>query len=420
MASPTRSRIAHDPDIEPRGTGSDRSEWYQPQDLAKRASMRRAVELTIVAAVVAGLVAIAIGAEPYGRIDGEKVPPLAVSVATPERLPSYSVTRQFVGIVEARRQSHVGFERGGEIAEILVDEGDSVEAGAVLGRLDTSILLAERATRIHARDHARASLELAEITRRRVFAMHTHAVASTQEWDEADTDYEARTAALARAESAVAEIDTHIARSRLVAPYPAVVARRLVDEGEVVDAGMRVLHLIERVEPEVRVGIAGDAIEAISVGDRYELRVRKRRVPATVRAILPVRGNGTRSVDVILVLRTELDGIRQGDLATLSLEREEAEPGFWLPLSALTESSRGLWACYVVVELGDEERSGSATHTLRRRELEVVHQEADRVFVRGTLSEGESVVTEGLQRLVPGQWVRIAAADVLTAMKEES
>ncbi|NIM61923.1 MAG: hypothetical protein GTO30_09780, partial [Acidobacteria bacterium] len=108
---------------------------------------------------------------------------------------------------------------------------------------------------------------------------------------------------------------------------------------------------LERVEPEVRIGVAGASIDAIATGDRFLLLVRGRDVPATVKSVLPVRGNGTRSVDVVLTLHTEFDGIRRGDLATVTIERTEPEEGFWLPLSALTESSRGLWACYVAEPL---------------------------------------------------------------------
>ena len=57
------------------------------------------------------------------------------------------------------------------------------------------------------------------------------------------------------------------------------------------------------------------------------------------------------------------------------------------------------------------EAAGDATHRLARRELELLHQEADRAFVRGTLKAGELVVGEGLQRLVPGLDVRLATTD---------
>ncbi|MBD2066202.1 efflux transporter periplasmic adaptor subunit, partial [Leptolyngbya sp. FACHB-671] len=40
---------------------------------------------------------------------------------------------------------------------------------------------------------------------------------------------------------------------------------------------------------------------------------------------------------------------------------------------------------------------------LERRDVEVLHTETDRVLVRGLLQAGDRVVTEGIQRLVPGQ-----------------
>ena len=47
---------------------------------------------------------------------------------------------------------------------------------------------------------------------------------------------------------------------------------------------------------------------------------------------------------------------------------------------------------------------------LERRVVEVLHAEADRAYVRGTLQDGDWVVRTGVQRLVPGQQVAAAAA----------
>ncbi len=225
---------------------------------------------------------------------------------------------------------------------------------------------------------------------------------------------------MARAESAIQSIDVRLEKAILRAPFDAWVAERFVDEGQVVEAGSPILHLLESVEPEVRIGVAGGAVDVIQAGQKYELRVRNRHVPATVKAVLPVRGNGTRSVQVIFTLHTEFDGIRRGDLATLEIERNEPKPGYWLPMTALTESSRGLSACYVAEAVASQDRLGSETHRLRRRELEVVHQEVDRVFVRGTLSDDERVVREGLglHRLVPDQ--RVRSATNLALAKEDN
>ncbi|MEM6796387.1 MAG: hypothetical protein AAF725_20615, partial [Acidobacteriota bacterium] len=132
------------------------------------------------------------------------------------------------------------------------------------------------------------------------------------------------------------------------------------------------------------------------------------RLEGSVRAVLPTRSRDTRAVEVIFTLQAALsegDGeegtVRSGDLARLILRRKRPEAGFWLPISALTESSRGLWAVFVVEGEGDR-------LVAERRELEVLHEESGRVYARGTLLDGSRVVAGGLHRLVPGQRVEIA------------
>lgn len=392
-----------------------------PTSPTRRQRLVKGALTTIVLGTVAGgLAAIGAATEPYGSVLPQPTPPVAVAVEPALERSGYEIAREFVGVVEARRESPVGFELGGEVAAVLLEEGDFIEAGAVIARLDIAILEAERSTLLATREQVRAAAELAAITRERVGrALKKNAIAA-QRWDEADKDYQARAATLAQAEAAITVIDARISKAELTAPFAALVAERFVDEGQVVGAGTPVYHLMESVAPEVRIGVSGNAIDVVETGQQYTLRVRDRQVLAEVKSVLPVRGNGTHSVDVILTLDAQFDGIRRGDLATLEITRTKDERGFWLPLTALTESSRGLWACYVVQPLGEHESGGAATHRLSRRELEVIHQEGDEVYVRGTLGAGEEVVTEGLQRLVPEQLVRIASDDAFSTRRARS
>jgi len=363
--------------------------------------------------VVFSLVLIGAVTKPYGHVEGEGVPPLLVDTFSARHEPGYVVTRQFIGVVEATRDSRVGFELGGLVAEVLVDEGDFVNAGEAVARLDTSLLESQRAELVADRDRARATKELAEVTRKRMGEALERKAVSMQQWDEADKNLQSLTAALARAESAIHTVDVRLAKSVLRAPFDSLVAERFIDEGQVMETGAPVLRLLENVEPQVRIGVAGASVDTIAPGQKYDLRIRDRIVAATVKTVLPVRGNGTRTVDVLLTLQTRFDGIRHGDLATLRVERLEPQPGYWLPLTALTESSRGLWACYIAEPMGNDRRSASATHRLARRELEVLHQEVDRVFVRGTLESGELVVSKGLQRIMPHQEVRLGSRSLV-------
>jgi membrane fusion protein, multidrug efflux system len=72
-------------------------------------------------------------------------PRTSVGVMSVELAQGYTVTRRFTGQIEAAARTDLGFELGGRITEVLVEEGDVVAAGTVLARLDTSALIPERA-----------------------------------------------------------------------------------------------------------------------------------------------------------------------------------------------------------------------------------------------------------------------------------
>ena len=58
---------------------------------------------------------------------------------------SIEQTRRYTGIVRARRSSELAFELVGKIKEVLVDEGQTVQAGQVIATMDTATLQAQQA-----------------------------------------------------------------------------------------------------------------------------------------------------------------------------------------------------------------------------------------------------------------------------------
>ena len=119
------------------------------------------ITVVVLSVVGAGLVTIGASTEPFGAVNPEDNSSLVVSVVSITRQDSYGVRREYVGIVEARRESRVGFELSGKITELLVDDGAVIHSGEVLGRLDTALLDAERVTLVADHDQARATLALA-------------------------------------------------------------------------------------------------------------------------------------------------------------------------------------------------------------------------------------------------------------------
>lgn len=124
---------------------------------------------------------------------------------------------------------------------------------------------------------------------------------------------------------------------------------------------------------------------------------------AQVTRKLPVLNTSTRTQTVILTLATA-DGVVPGQTGELLLEERIEQRGYWVPNTALQEGIQGLWTCYVATPGNTSEDD----HTIEPRDVEVLHVEENRSYVRGTLTPGQRVVTSSLHKLVAKQPVRVA------------
>ncbi len=416
------------------------------------------VGVGILGLTLAGLALWGVVPGPSGQEPTERV--LAVTVRRLESSSGYGVRRQFVGKVEAARNSLLSFQLAGLVIDVDVEEGDSVRSGQVLARLDTDKLKARKkilqanlgrvqATLKELREgprkevieatradlsRAKAESRLAILQADRKNQLLQRRAVSERDWEKAQFTARARKAEVdllkARldellngtrqekidAQAAVvrktkAEIDSlqvDLADSDLKAPYSGVVAIRYVDEGEVIEAGKPVIELVEMSDLRVRVGVSGRAAESLSVGQSQDVLVRGQSYQGKVLGIRPDRNTTTRTVIVLVGLKAPGSAIKVGDLATLRVTQDVERTGFWVPLSALTEGTRGLWTCYVASPLPDDSDT-KATHEVDSRPVELLHQTEDRGYVIGPLTEDELLISEGLHRLVPQQKVVLAS-----------
>ncbi len=424
----------------------------------------RSAPLLVVLAVVAGVVTAG-GLAPglTERSPSDDPPPVTHGVAvTPVVLESgYDRERSYVGRVEARRESVLSFELDGLVDEVRFDEGDRVAAGEVVARLDVDVLRTERAAlaaRLEAgravlaeltagpRDEvvaaARATVvalqarwELADRSRRRSDSLVRNGTVTDQTHDERrfaaavaagelaaarerllelenGTRRErvaAQQATVAQLEAELATLDVRLAKSMLRAPYSGTIGGRFLDEGAVVTAGTSVVQLLETGRLDARVGVPGEVVASLERTGGHEVVVEGRSHPARLRASRPDRSATTRTVSLLFSLPVSDADVRVGDLAELRVRETVDESGVWIPVATLTESHRGLWACYVAVSRSRSD--GTGEFVLERRDVEILHQEADRAFVRGTLADGELVVSSGVHRLVAGQAVRVVGPE---------
>ncbi|MEO1428746.1 MAG: efflux RND transporter periplasmic adaptor subunit [Cyanobacteria bacterium J06633_8] len=426
-------------------------------EVSQRVKSSRFTRLNLISASLLILLA-GVGIGKFGGIETNNSPvrattqakPLPVKTTKIELARNYQTTQSYTGEVVANRTSEVGFERGGKLVQVLVDEGDRVSKGAVLAKLDTANLQAQRRSLVAQKAQAEArlvelkngarreqiraararvrdiekQLKLEELKSNRRKYLYEEGAISREQFDEVafnsqalserlnnarssleellnGTRYEQKAAQKAAVEQLSAEItnlDITIAKSILKAPFSGTIGVRSVDEGTVVETGKSIVRLVEDSKPEVKIGVPINIARKLTIGSQKELEIGGKTYSARVKSILPEVDTATRTRTVILQLKSSAR-VSPREIARLKITQTVSTEGYWLPITALVKGERGLWACYAVVDKKD------GNSKVERRLIEVLETNEKKVLVRGTIQAGDTIVIDGTQRLVPGQLV---------------
>lgn len=376
----------------------------------------------------------------------------------------HRMARSFTGTLRAKRASDLGFKRIGRLEKISVARGDRVEQGALIAELDVAtleaelgILAAQRAAAVARLNElvagprqqtlAAARAQLIELTavrdqmqatfERRQRLANSDAI-SVQDIDDARHQLAAAQAKLAsqkqilgeleegtrreqidaqraevgRLDATIKSVEVQFEESRIRAPYAGIIARRLADEGAIVQPGEPLVRIIEAHPLEAWIGVTPEALAELTIGELHQLTIQSHQRQGKLISVLPEIDSATRTQTVIFELDAAVADEWQAKIATpaeavgqivqLTIQQRIAQAGFWLPVSALTRSNKGLWSVYVVVPLGD---GPGPDLTVERSDVEVIQIDSTQVLVRGTIKNGDRIVMAGVQKLTVGQKV---------------
>ncbi len=330
----------------------------------------------------------------------EATPPVPVRAETVSSAQGYTVRERFVGRLEPARQTRLGFERSGLVTSVLVEEGDIVRQGEPIAQLDTAKLLAERGMLSAQRRELEAQKRLAELTVERKKRLMDGGHGSIEQHDEARFGLARFVAAIENIDASIKSLDVDIEKSVLRAPFTGRVGARMVDEGTVASPNLPVVDFLEAERRQVRIGVSVEASSTLTQDRTYTLSAAGRTFAATLVVVRPDLSSSTRTVSAVFDVEGAAD-LRFGEIVELALDRQVAEPGLWVPLSALVEGRKGLWTVYTVDTSNGEQ-------VVQREAVEILHTERARAFVRGTVTPGAQIVLEGTNRVVPGQRVAVA------------
>lgn len=367
----------------------------------------------IVTAIVLALLAVAGPRTVLGQ-----GPPASAVVVEAVQLEPVEERRLVTGELRSLRRTHVASLEEGRVIELPVVEGDIVEAGDVLARLDDvrlrldlTRLESELAIRKAARAEREALLEQAKRDEANLEDLLAKSSAARQEYDDAVSE---RLAAQARLEQAVAEISytqaqIDLLRERLDdmvirAPFRASVVRKLAEVGDWIGAGDAVVEAIDTNNMEARLAVPEQYTAALNRPDLaipLQLRAVGKRLsglkPRLVRQVDPE----ARTLSLIIPIKAEdEDLLAPGMSVTAWIPTGRDGEYLLVPRDALLQNAAGYFA-YVVSE-------GEAGMSAMPRQLEVVFETDGSVAVRpGSLQPGDPVVVEGNERLYPTAPVQV-------------
>jgi membrane fusion protein, multidrug efflux system len=330
--------------------------------------------------------------------------------ATPDIRPVRTVTVEpqemgetlsLTGEIQPRFQADIGFRVNGKILERPVDVGTQVKKGDLLARLDPQQYRQD--LEVAKAEVAKADAEVArsqaqEYRQRELLKNgHTTQVAYDQALKTFKTAQAQANAARARQVQASENLDY----TDLKADADGVIAAVGADPGQVVSAGQMVVRLAQPGEREAVFNVAEAAFKNPPKDPTVEVKLVSNpdiRTEGKVRYVSPQADPTTRTYTVRISLPQAPAQMRLGAnvIGSVTVNQEQVVT---LPGSALFQRD-GKPAVWLVDKEG----------TVQLKPITVQRYQGDTVVVGEGLAAGDIVVTAGVQKLLPGQKVRLIEA----------
>lgn len=336
-------------------------------------------------------------------------PPPASVVVDAARMERVEGLREVTGALRAVRRSLVAAEAGGRVLELTVAEGDEIEAGAVIARLDEAIVRLERdqaVAQIAVREatvrEREAELEKTERDLSRLRELQQRSSASQNEVLDAQTAVVAAEARLqeARAELEVARSAEALAAERLAnmqvtAPFTGRVVTKRTEVGQWVREGEPVVELVQLDEIEAWLDVPERFVNRLSTtGAVVQVRVQAlgETLRGTVAQIVPAADPLSRIFPVRVRLANDQGLLRPGMSATGLAPTGQDVDVLTVHKDAILRDEGGPYLYF---------NAGGAAVAARIEELFPI---GGRVAIRSRqIQPGTEIVVEGNERLFPGQ-----------------
>lgn len=338
------------------------------------------------------------GGQPSGMPKGPSAYPVEVLKVEPRRV-EYTITA--VGSVEAYEHVQVTARISGVVEKVLFTEGDRIEAGQPLAEIDLDrYKLRLEAAKANLR---KSEAEVAEAesgyARRQQIRAREPGLVTDEELEAWRTRKQSTLAGREQALVALSEAELDLRDAQVTAPVAGLIETRSIQTGQYVTPGTMLATFIRREPLLLRFTVAEADAARLSVGTvaQFHTSDDPARRNATIRHIAQAANPQTRMVDVTAEVSGDLESLRAGSFAQVSIPVGAAEEAAVIPVQAVRSTENGFLAFVVEDEIAHE------------RTLRLGLRTADgHVEVVDGIKPGEMLVIRGSEALREGVKVRLA------------
>ena len=309
--------------------------------------------------------------------------PVQTIVVAPQNT---SATTRYIGSIEPIRETPLSLQTAGRVISVNVKDGDRVRKGQVILRVDNTQAL-------NALETAKAALRQAQDAYDRVKQVHEKGAVTDQKMVEIESQ-------LARARSMEAAARQQVNECTLTAPDAGVVSGLTIQIGQTVVPGARLCALLDVTAFSVKFTVPETEIGCINVGDKGDVDCAAANVtlPIIVEEkslkanplshTYEVKGRiegDTRALMPGMIGKVRMSGLEAKGVEEKGVEANDQE--IIIPARCILLKPEGPTVWLKI--------NGEAV----RRNIVIDGYRADGVLVKDGLQAGDSLITEGYQKL---------------------
>ncbi|NJW52280.1 efflux RND transporter periplasmic adaptor subunit [Salinimicrobium oceani] len=306
---------------------------------------------------------------------------------------SDSLFRHYVelpGDVETKQNIIIYPEFSGLLEQVNVKEGDRVQKGQILARIDEGGLGSQLA-------QLEAQAALAKTTFERQQRLWDQNIGSEIQFLEARTNYEA-------VQNSVNQLRSQLAKTVVRAPFSGVIDEIFTEQGEVVAPGQsRLFRLINLSDMYITAAVPESYLGKIEKGTKVmvEIAATGTSFTSTVRQVGNFVNPNNRTFEIQVAVPSNKEQVKPNLIATVRINDYTSEGAIIIPENVIQKNSAGESVAYVL------KKNSDTTGIAERRTLETGLSYENSVEVLSGLQPGDLLITSGARSIQEGEQVKI-------------